>query len=292
MKAADLGHVRFLGIAMLLSSVVACWGGRNYTAPGTPRSAGPLPVANQDSATPSAIRIVTYNLAFAREVQGGIAVLREDPDLRGADIILLQEMTADATERIAQALEMAFVYHPAIHHRRTRQDFGNAVLAQWPMVADEKVILPHRSRYAGTQRTATMAVVRVGALDIRVYSTHLGTPADISTRQRLAQLAAIVRHAAPYPCVIIGGDMNSSRLDAAALASFHWPTANLPRTTQFGTWDHLLLRGVGSDTARAGVSAAGLRASDHSAVWVDVLLPRPGDTAGRCDAAVGRARER
>jgi endonuclease/exonuclease/phosphatase family metal-dependent hydrolase len=264
---------------MLIGSTGACWGGRNYTEATGPRHAATLPSRQPAGTTPSSLRIVTYNVAFARDVDGAVAVLREDPALAGADIILLQEMTAGATARVAEALGMAFVYYPSIHHRRTGQDFGNAVLARWPIVADEKVILPHRSRYAGTQRTATMARVRVGTLDIVTYSTHLGTALDISGRRRLEQLGAIIRHAAAHRCVIIGGDMNMSRLEAATEAGFTWPTASLPRTTRFGRWDHLLLRGPGWAAARTGVARSGLSASDHSAVWAE--MPPSSDPAGR-----------
>ncbi len=195
-------------------------------------------------------------------------------ELAGADVVLLQEMTAQATARVASALGMGFVYYPAIHHRRAGQEFGNAVLSRWPMGHDAKLVLPHRSRYAGTQRTATVATVRVDTTAIRVYSTHLGTPADIPAGRRREQLAAILRDAAPFPAAVVGGDMNMAELGPAVKEhGFRLTTGATPRTTRFGRWDHVLVRGAAlSVPSRAGVVERGRTASDHAAVWVRIPL--------------------
>src|SRR5688500_14225041 len=156
----------------------ACRTGQNYPGAAEPRYAGVGAAA--DRPVPDTLRIVSFNVKYAERVDSAIVVLTTERALRDPDVLLLQEMDADGTRRIAQALGMSYVYYPAIFRHRSAKDFGNAVLSRWPIVADSKLVLPHVSRYARTQRTATAATVRVGDMDLRVYSTHLGTPADIS----------------------------------------------------------------------------------------------------------------
>ena len=256
-----------------LLCLLACRGGVNYESPLGPRYAKPAPTC-RSARTDADLLAVTYNVEFSRKIDQAIQVLRDTPELAGADVILLQEMTADATARIASALAMGYVYYPAIHHGRARQDFGNAVLSRWPIEHDEKLVLPHRSRYAGTQRSATVATIRVDTTAIRVYSTHLGTPADISTRRRREQLATILRDGARFPVAIVGGDMNMADLGPAVRGhGYRWATSGTPRTTRFGRWDHVLVRGAPlALPSRAGVVTRGRTASDHSAVWVRIPM--------------------
>jgi len=142
------------------------------------------------------------------------------------------------------------------------------------MVDDAKVILPHRSRYARTQRTATAVTLRVGERRIRVYSTHLGTVADISGAQRRAQLATILADARMNDAVLVGGDMNASDLaEVARLFRHAWPTERIGATTGFGAWDHLLVRGLcEAAPCGAGVAREGFSASDHAAIWVEIPM--------------------
>jgi endonuclease/exonuclease/phosphatase family metal-dependent hydrolase len=215
--------------------------------------------------------VVSFNIAFARNVDAAAALLATHPELRGADVVLLQEMTGDATRRIAEALGHWWVYYPAIHHRRARRDFGNAVLTRWPIIDDAKLVLPHRSRYGGTQRIATAATVQVGDVAVRVYSTHLGTLADVGGAGRRAQLRAILADAAPHARVVVGGDMNDGTVGRVARdAGYAWPTAVGPRTTRLGRWDHVFFRGFagGDAVAAAGTIVREARGiSDHVPVW-------------------------
>jgi endonuclease/exonuclease/phosphatase family metal-dependent hydrolase len=265
-----MGRVAFL---LALVGLLACRGGTNYGSPSGPRYASPVPACPARHRG-SDLLVVTYNVEFSRKIDEAIRVLRDVPELADADVVLLQEMTANATVRIASALGMGYVYYPAIHHARAGQDFGNAVLSRWPIEHDEKLVLPHRSRYAGTQRAATIATIRVDTMTVRVYSTHLGTPADLSTGRRREQLATILRDGARFPNVVVGGDMNMGDLGPAVREQgYRWATSSTPRTTRFGRWDHVLVRGDAlALPARAGVVAAGRAASDHSAVWARIPL--------------------
>jgi endonuclease/exonuclease/phosphatase family metal-dependent hydrolase len=274
-----LSSVGRAAVALLI--VVGCRTGIDYPSATGPRHAGAPPHAAMSSrAQPDTLRIVSFNIEFARRIDAAIALLTSEPALRHADVILLQEMDAAGTKRVADALGMWYVYYPAIFHRRTRRDFGNAVLSRWPIVDDAKLVLPHPSRYARTHRIATAATLRIGASRVRVYSTHLGTVADIGSGRRHEQLRAILADAARHPLVVIGGDLNEANIGRVAEeAGYTWPTRDGPRTTRFARWDHIFLKGLGSP--RAGASGTVLDArgvSDHRPVWALALL-RPGNRA-------------
>ena len=252
-----------------------CRTGYDYQSATGPRYGGVDPGAAVEScARPCTLRIVSFNTHFAGDIDGAIALFASDPALSGADVILLQEMDAAGTEKLAKALRRSYVYYPAIFHRRTRRDVGNAVLSRWPVVDDAKLVLPHPSRYARTHRTATAATVRVGALRIRVYSTHLGTIADIGDGPRRDQLRFIFADAAEHRFVVIGGGMNDASVGVTAQqAGYTWPTRQGPRTHRLGRWDHIFLKGLESpDTAASGTVLDSRGVSDHRAVWVVGIL--------------------
>ena len=259
-------------LIFVLVTLVACRTGRDYPATDAPRYAGvPADTTGRRCDRPCEIRIVSFNIEFARNIEGAIAALTSDTALRGADIVLLQEMDAEGTRRIAAALRMWHVYYPAIYHRRSRRDFGNAVLSRFPIVADAKLILPRPSRYAGTHRAATAATVRINGSLVRVYSTHLGTVADITSRQRRDQLRAIVSDGDKHRLVIIGGDMNDEQLPSLAeKSSYAWPTRYGPRTTRLGRLDHILVKGI--QPRRSGTIILSSGVSDHHPVWASGVL--------------------
>jgi endonuclease/exonuclease/phosphatase family metal-dependent hydrolase len=220
------------------------------------------------------LRLVTFNIEFAVRIDSAIAVLTSEPAVRGADVIMVQEMDADGTKRLAESLGLSYVYYPAIYHLRTKRDFGNAVLSRWPIVDDGKLTLPRVSRYAGTHRIATAATLRIGDALVRVYSTHLGTLADIGAAARAEQLRAIIDDAAPYRRVVIGGDMNAHAVGAVARQlGYSWPTERGPHTTRLGRWDHIFLKGLASpDSGGAGTVLDVRDASDHRPVWALAIL--------------------
>ena len=253
-------------VLLLLLLLAACKTGINYPEPNEPRYGGPSAVARMEVPSDT-LRVVSFNIEFAKEMRRSIAILRTRPELRGADIVLLQEMTAPAAKRAADSLGMHYVYYPAIYNRLARQDFGNAVLSRWPILEDAKLILPSRSRYAKTQRIAAAATIRVGQRTVRVYSTHLGTPADLGRDGRVAQLQAILDDARGFPLAVIGGDMNSADIGIVARgAGWEWPTDTIPKGNTFGRLDHIYLKGFRAVGAGTTTIAPGV--SDHRPIWV------------------------
>lgn len=268
------------GAVLLLVAVLGCRPGLNYPSPSEPRHAGVATAAVTSRG--DTLRVVSFNIEFAQEMRRAIHVLRSHPALRDADVVLLQEMDAPGARMAADSLRMHYVYYPAIYNRLARRDFGNAVLSRWPIVDDAKLILPSRSRYAKTQRIATAATIRVArggasdSRDVRVYSTHLGTPADLGWEGRVAQITHILRDAERFPHVILGGDMNSRDIGRVVRdAGYAWPTDTIPPSNMFGRLDHLFARGVAiPDSAGAGTVPIAPGVSDHRPVWIRVVLPR------------------
>ncbi|MEO5826396.1 MAG: endonuclease/exonuclease/phosphatase family protein [Gemmatimonadales bacterium] len=251
-------------------ALVSCRAGRNYSDPFAPRWIGAAPAV--PPVARDTLRVVSFNIQYARHIDSALAVLG-DPALRKADIVLLQEMDAIGTQRIAAVLGMGYVYYPAINARRTQRDFGNAILSRWPIEDDDKLILPHPARFDGSRRIAVAATIRTGNSRVRVYSTHFGTIADIGPGRRRDQLDAIMRDAEPFDRVIIGGDMNSSSIgEHATAAGYAWPTPTL-RTARLGMrYDHFFLRGLHI----AGPDAVGViedvrGSSDHRPIWARIV---------------------
>src|SRR5688500_8183310 len=122
---------------LLLCFSSACRTGQNYPGAAEPRYAGVGVAA--DRPVPDTLRIVSFNVKYAERVDSAIVVLTSEAALRGADVLLLQEMDAIGTRRIAHALGMSWIYYPAIFRHPTARDFGNAVLSRWSIVADSKI---------------------------------------------------------------------------------------------------------------------------------------------------------
>jgi endonuclease/exonuclease/phosphatase family metal-dependent hydrolase len=260
-------------IVVALSSI-ACRPAINYADPVSPRYSDSARVIDIPDAHDT-LRIVSFNIEYARETRRAARILSTVATLRNADVLLLQEMTAPATKFLADSLHMRYVYYPAIYNRIKRQDIGNAILSRWPITSDAKIILPSRSRYAKTQRIATAATIRFGPRSIRVYSTHFGTPADLGWNGRVAQLRGILDDAAEYPIVVIGGDMNSKDIGRIAReAGYLWPTDTIPKSNAFGRLDHFFVRGLAIPGKQAvGTYRVPGSVSDHSPIWIRLFAP-------------------
>jgi len=258
-----------------LAAGTGCWT-YNYQSPFGPRYTGVLPSGplNVPVGAAITIRVVTFNVQFARHVDRAIALLRSSAALRHADVVTLQEMDATGARRIAEALSMSYVYYPASVAPETGRDFGNAILSRWPIVADAKIVLPHLARFWRSQRIATAATILVGGVPLRVYSVHLETPVEIGPGSRRDQARAVVADAGAYPRVVVGGDMNSRGIgNEFRAAGFLWPTEHNPITTLVFNWDHIFFKGLAAaDSEGAGVVRDPFGASDHRPVWAVAVL--------------------
>jgi endonuclease/exonuclease/phosphatase family metal-dependent hydrolase len=257
----------------LAAGLGGCAPARNYTDPRGPRYAGSFARSHPDGG----FKVVTFNLRFAREVERAEELFQKNDRLRDAEVIALQEMDAKGTEGMARALGYDYVYYPAAFHPMAGHDFGNAILSRAPIQADHKLILPHLSGLRRMQRVAVAADLAWRGTTVRVYSVHLGTPAEVTPQARVDQALAIVEdaRAAPGP-VIVAGDFNNRDLVGRVFqnADFVWVSRDLGHTLRFFCWDHVFARGLGTPPANGrGIVLDNNGASDHLPVWAELLVP-------------------
>lgn len=227
----------------------------------------------------SLVTVVNYNINHGREVAEAIEALETLEPLPGADIILLQEMDESGTEDIARALRCNFVYYPATVSRHGR-NFGNAILARWPLSDARKLILPELHPFNQVMRIAAGATVRIAGLDVMVYSVHTEI-FTVSTAHRRSQVVAIVDDIGPGDSpVIVGGDFNTVTkrginwiTDRFAAIGLSRKSAGVgPTVARLGVKpsaaDHIFTRGF-CRVGRGKVEEA--KASDHFPVWVQLI---------------------
>lgn len=248
----------------------------NYLDPGGPRHAGAVEETPPDP-EPDRIRAVTFNVQYAAHVDEAIARLRGDPSLRDADVVMLQEMNASATRRIAEALGFHHVFYASALVRE--QLFGVAVVSRWPIVEHHKVRLPHGDPLRGVRRIAIGTTLDTPDGPLIVYSAHLETIV-LSLRGRLDQTQAILddiveRHGYLGAPVIVGGDFNTPEAygreairDRFRLHGLRHATRSLTATADyvFGTLllDHVFAR----DLELVDAGAEPTVASDHRPTFV------------------------
>lgn len=274
-------------LALAVGLSAGCAKAVNYPSPSGPLYTFDRGVAPPDPAAPGPLRVVSFNIAYAIEIDRGIDVLRQSESLRSPDVLALQEMDSSGTGRIARALEMNAIYYPSGIHPKHHRDFGCAILSPWPLEDPRKVMLPHGARVSGLRRAATSAVVVRGGERIRVYSVHLPSPAAISGGDRKEQLRVLAADAdsASMP-VVIAGDFNSNgKVEELERAGFDWVTRGIGTTRPVRflgiqirglQYDHVLTRGLalaaGPDSM--GVVADNRKASDHRPIWVRLVRGR------------------
>ena len=254
----------------------------NYTDPDGPKFEGSY--AQEQPPFDGQLKAVTWNIAFAEEIEQAIAELRDTEELQQADIIMLQEMDEAGTEKIAQALGYNYVYYPASVHSRHGKNFGNAILSRWPIVDSAKIILPHNNPSNDQIRIATRATIDVDGHQIPVYSVHTET-FWLGPQQRIDQIAAVAEEAGmmlaqDVDYAIIGGDFNTLTPDSMTALTTRLDEAGLEWVSQ-GAGETLGVGGVG--VALDHIFAAnmtpletgvftGSDSSDHHPVWVILAL--------------------
>lgn len=228
--------------------------------------------------TNGVIKVVTWNIAFAKEVEQAIEEFRVNEELQGAGIILLQEMDEAGTEAIARELNYDYVYYPASIHSRHDRNFGNAVLSKWPILDSEKIILPHQNPTNEQIRIAVRALLSVEGHEVPVYSVHTET-FWLGSQGRNDQFAYLAdRYGPDNEFVIAGGDFNTVTPASRASLDERFRQVDMARVSEGAgetksigtvgfTLDHIYARGL-YPLATGVVDEA--EASDHKPVWVDL----------------------
>ena len=261
---------RVVPAALLALAALSCAPVPNFSDPLGPGLLLRYAPARADTlAGPRDIRIVTFNLKFAEKIDEAIELFRENPRLRGADVVALQEMDDLGVDRLARSLKMNGVYYAASIHPSNRKNFGPALLTPWPVENTWKVILPHEGHARGQRRTATGAMVRIGGRLVRVYSVHLETPLRMGEGKRRDQVREILKDAEGWSGpMVVAGDMNDDEI-VSTFEEHSLVWANCDAGPSLGplAYDHVFLRGFVIPGTQCGVEDP-QGASDHRPVWV------------------------
>ncbi len=260
----------------------------NYDDPNGPRWSGEYRTENVPLG--DEVSVVTFNIEFSIKIDEAIRDLKAHDTLSRAQIVLLQEMDETGTDRIAKALGYDYVYYPSSRHEDDR-NYGEAILSKWPIVRDQKLILPHRDPMNGRLRIAVLAVLDTPRGPLGVASVHTDVP-WLGPEGRLDQARA-VRDAAlalDMP-LIVGGDFNTSdfgsvdaTVDVFEEKGFAYASKGVENSgSAFGKHtldlDHVFSMGL--PRIAAGMEESD--ASDHFPVWVKLDasgLPEASDTSG------------
>ncbi len=258
-------------ISVLLQS---CASVVNFMDPNGPEYRGFY--ASIQNASDDDIKVVSYNIAWAKEIDAAIDELTSLSALKDADLLLLQEMDVTAADRIARAVSMNYVYYPGCIHNMNDKDIGNAILSRWPISDEKKIIFPHKQSWNDRIRTATVATVHIAERRVRVYNVHTATVL-MSEANQLDQLESVVDDmSGDYDKIIVGGDFNTARPGSVQRAErlfeeagFVYATDDVGYTARaFGlfrvTLDHIFTRGM--NVLDCGV-AREAKASDHLPLW-------------------------
>ena len=254
------------------AKVVIARSKRNHLKPSRLRFAGGHSSGRSEA---KALRIVTFNVKFARHIDRAVELLRGNETLQGVDILALQEMDEQGVDKIARRLGLNYVYYPAVIHKAHGRNFGNALLSPWGIVEDQKILLPHPGRARQVPRIAVAGTLAVGGRQLRVYSLHLGTALEIRPGQRKDQVEAVLQDARNFSgSVIIVGDMNARGIGRfLERHGYYWATKPVRRTISLFAWDHIFLRGFDMNQVNdVGVVRDNQKSSDHKPVWITLRL--------------------
>jgi endonuclease/exonuclease/phosphatase family metal-dependent hydrolase len=175
------------------------------------------------------MRIVTYNIQYGTGKDGRVDLPRIATDIGVADVIALQEVeryfsgTGD-TDQVAE-LAALFPDHYWIYGagvdldaatpevRGRRRQFGNMLLARWPVLSSRNHLLPKIAYvdHLALQRSALEGVVETPLGAMRFYSVHLG---HVGAAERARQIAALM-------AIVFDGPENGGVVSGNK-ASRHW----------------------------------------------------------------------
>lgn len=272
-----------LFLFLLMIAIVSCTMIKNY-----PNPEGPEFVGNFAAETPDfegTIKVVTFNIKLGKKIESAIEDLNQSPQLRNADILLLQEMDEDGVDRIARRLRYNFVYYPASMHYKHGKNYGNAILSKWPIRNHRKIVLPYEHPMNKQIRIAAIATILVEDFEVLTYSVHTEM-FWLGPKKKLDQVDSILRSVADhFEYVIIGGDFNTNTENGvreteklfaqagflrASRGSGVTSNVHLLGLTDFKL-DHIFVKGFTPEICGKCEEA---RSSDHYPVWAILRLDR------------------
>lgn len=245
-----------------------------------------------DAGEPESLKVVSYNIRWrgGDELQQLIKLLREDPEIGGAQIIGLQEVdrnkkrtgNVNTARQLAEALGMRYAWAaPPDSDRDGEEETGVVILSTFPLSDVERVVLEGEGP-DGRRRVAVGATVSVGRTPLRVYSVHAETRMPVE--KKIGHWRSVLEDLKRFPAArgaIVLGDFNTIKqkdVKAArklfADAGFHTPFADDSTTWQTFIvklkLDWLWLRGL--DAEGFGIDKS-VDLSDHWPLWAKIRVP-------------------
>jgi len=203
MKAKHIIWVCLLSLGLVSCSVPV-----NFRNPEKPKFAGNF--ARGTASFNGTLKVITYNIKLSQKIEQAIQELGQIDELKGADIILLQEMDESGVDFIARSLLYNYVYYPASVHYKHGKNYGNAILSKWPLKDYRKIVLPYEHPMNKQIRIAAITTILVAEYEILTYSVHTEM-FWLGSKKKLNQVDAIVRSISEYyDLVIVGGDFNTN----------------------------------------------------------------------------------
>jgi len=211
-----------------------------------------LDVHQPPPAPPAArLRVALFNVERGNRFDGVVGLLQSHPALRGMDIVLLNEVdwgmarsaNRHVTRDLAAALGLGYVFGIEFLEltkgeaaeleapgENTWSFHGNAILSRWPLHDARLLRLPwHCSWAMGTQqriggRMALIAQVETTRSPVTLACTHLEN--RTSPQGRSEQMRALLE-AIPAGPAVVGGDLNTSTIDAGCDDQILWLIENV-----------------------------------------------------------------
>ena len=261
-------------LALVLTA--ACATARNYDDPSAPLYFGGTAAPRDPGTT---LRVVSFNLKWGEHVERAANLFSRPGPLRHADLVVLQEMDREATERLGHALGLAWVYVPSAVHPVSKRDFGVSLLSPWPLEAPRKLVLPHHHRFRKLRRSAAVATLRSPLGPIRIYGVHFESPTGAWPHVRRDQARAVFADVDGWTGpVVVAGDFNGrDGPRELGKAGFFWATEKVTNTAGPFDLDHIVARGLcASGAPAAGAAEDETDASDHDPVWSVLALCQTG----------------
>jgi len=246
---------------------------RNYTSPNGPRYSD-FRIVEPLREQKDILKIVTYNIKCSNEINTALEIFQNNKELENADVLCLQEMDLKGIKTIAKQLKYNYVYYPSVIYKE--KDFGTAILTKWPVLYDEKIILPHLNQHKA-HRVVTSAILSINGKKVKVFSVHLGVL--LYPNQRGDQIDKIAQSFNPnIDYYIIAGDFNTitkinlkTMLEPLLENYFNFVTKDIKWTYKHwyffnkkAALDHIL--SLGMKSIDVGV-IEDRTASDHIPVW-------------------------
>lgn len=261
-----------------LIGVASCTNVQNYLDPSGPRYSGQYAIGVPDN--DGILKAVSYNIEHSENLIRAIQELATVAELKGTDVLMLQEMDEAGVDSIARLIGFNYVYYPANVHSTNDRNFGNAVLTRYSILDDGKILLPHEDIKRRQRRIAVFATIDVDGTEVRAYSVHTEN-LWMNPDHRFQQADSVVKSIpVTIDHVIVGGDFNTA--DVLTLAAtgklfedngFIWNTREVGSTVTIGPLgvisDFIFSRGFRQKAAGRVKEAT---ASDHLPVWTDLII--------------------